>query len=245
MSTSEKGHAKNVANLSKLIKVCQGFGVKYNPTKAAIKVANLQIKFNTTTTQLQDIKDGVVANKTAINNRKVGFKGFNKYATRILGSLKATDASTETIENAISINKKIQGERITAEKKPQPKGDSTTPPEDNSISTSQQSFTNIVDHFKKLRTLLTNQGAIYNPNETDLKVTAIATYITNLETLNDAVDTTETAIKNARIARDHSFYDEKTGIPDIANAVKEYIKSVYGAGSPEYKLATAIQFIQP
>ena len=53
------------------------------------------------------------------------------------------------------------------------------------------------------------------------------------------------AIKNARIARDHSFYDEKTGIPDIANAVKEYIKSVYGAGSPEYKLATAIQFIQP
>jgi hypothetical protein len=117
MSVSEKGHAKNVANLSKLIKVCQGFGAKYNPTKTAIKVANLQIKFNTTTTQLQDIKDGVVANKTAINNRKVGFKGFNKYSTRILGSLKATDASTETIENAISINKKIQGERIAAAKK--------------------------------------------------------------------------------------------------------------------------------
>ena len=92
---------------------------------------------------------------------------------------------------------------------------------------------------------MTNQGAIYNPNETDLKVTALAAYVTNLEALNDAVDTTETAIKNARIARDHSFYDEKTGIPDISNAVKEYIKSVYGAGSPEYKLATAIQFTQP
>ena len=244
-STSEKGHAKNVANLKKFITVCQGFGSKYVPTKTAIKVANLQAKLTSCDTQLQDIKDGVQANKTAINNRKVGFNGFDKYATRILGSLKATDVSQETIDNAISINKKIQGERITAAPKVKPAADSTTPPEDNTISTSQQSFTNIVDHFKKLKTLLVSQSAIFNPNETDLKIAFITTYINNLDTLNNAVDTTETAIKNGRIARDHNFYDDTTGIIDITNAAKEYIKSVFGAGSPEHKMATAITFTKP
>jgi hypothetical protein len=44
MATTEKGHAKNVANFSKLIAVCKGFGTKYNPSKTAIKVANLDAK---------------------------------------------------------------------------------------------------------------------------------------------------------------------------------------------------------
>jgi len=43
-STTEKGHAKNVANFSKLIAVCKAFGTKYNPSKTAIKVANLDAK---------------------------------------------------------------------------------------------------------------------------------------------------------------------------------------------------------
>ena len=35
-STSETGHAKNIANFQDLISFCQGYGVTYNPTKESL-----------------------------------------------------------------------------------------------------------------------------------------------------------------------------------------------------------------
>ncbi len=40
-STSETGHAKNVANFETLISFCTGYGTTYNPSRDALKVANL------------------------------------------------------------------------------------------------------------------------------------------------------------------------------------------------------------
>ena len=113
MPTTEKGNAKNVANFSKLITVCRGFSTKYNPSKTAIKLLNLEAKFLIFKAQLQDIKDTAQTESTARNNRATAFNGYNKFSTRVLGALKATDASQASIDDAISINKKIQGERIT------------------------------------------------------------------------------------------------------------------------------------
>ena len=41
-STSETGHAKNVANFETLISFCAGYGATYNPSKANLKVPALQ-----------------------------------------------------------------------------------------------------------------------------------------------------------------------------------------------------------
>ncbi|MBK7148718.1 MAG: hypothetical protein IPH78_07800 [Bacteroidetes bacterium] len=38
-STTETGHAKNVANFEDLISFCTGYGASYNPSKAAIAIA--------------------------------------------------------------------------------------------------------------------------------------------------------------------------------------------------------------
>lgn len=244
-STSEKGHAKNVDNFSLLIEVCKGFGTKYNPSKTSIKVANLTIKLNQSKTQLQDVKDKDQAESTARNNRAIAFKDKGIFSTKLLAAIKATDATDETIADAISINKKIQGERLTAEKKAKPTTEGAEEETPKTISTSQLSYTNIVDHYKKFKTLLTSIATIYTPNETELQITAVNTYITNLETLNNTVDTAATAASNSLIARDKGFYDEKTGLPETAQDVKEYIKSVYGASSPEYKMAAKIKFTYP
>jgi hypothetical protein len=244
-STSEKGHAKNVDNLSKLIEVCKGFGAKYNPSKTAIKIANLSAKHATNKQELQDIKDTAQAETNARNNRAIGFKDRNKFSTRILAAIKSSDATPETITNAISINKKIQGERITKDKKVKPAADGTAEGASNTNSTSQLSYTNIVDHYRKYSTMLTSIADVYAPNEVELQIDSINTYIKNLETFNNTVDTAETAASNALIARDKGFYDTKTGIPDTAQDVKDYVKSVYGAGSPEHKLVTKITFSRP
>lgn len=38
------------------------------------------------------------------------------------------------------------------------------------------------------------------------------------------------------------LYKEITGITDVANAVKVYIKSVFGATSPQYKQVSSLKF---
>ena len=43
-STTETGHAKNVANFEDLISFCTGYGAPYNPSKASIKLAALGTK---------------------------------------------------------------------------------------------------------------------------------------------------------------------------------------------------------
>ena len=40
-STTETGHAKNVANFEDLISFVTGYGATYNPTKVPIKLASL------------------------------------------------------------------------------------------------------------------------------------------------------------------------------------------------------------
>ena len=243
-STSEKGHAKNAANLSKLIEVCKGFGTKYNPAKTVLKMENLETKLTDSKADLQDIKDTAQAEKTVRNNRKASFKERTKLSTRYLAAIKISEGiSDETIENATSIHKKVRGERITD--LPKAKTTEGTPTEDNTISTAQLSFTNIVDHYKKYKTLITSLGTNYAPNETDINLAALTAKITEWETLNNQVDKVETASKNALIKRNKNFYSDKTGIPDLGADVKEYVKSVYGAGSPEHKLVSKISFTKP
>lgn len=53
-STSETGHAKNIANFETLISFCIGYGSSYNPSKEALKVANLQAILTTAKANLAD-----------------------------------------------------------------------------------------------------------------------------------------------------------------------------------------------
>jgi len=241
-STSETGHAKNVANFSKLIEVCKGFGTKYNPSKAALKITALETKLAACTTDLQELKNAQQTETTARNNRVVVFKERSKLSTKLLAAIKTSEVTDETIADATSINKKIKGEKISNTAKAAPTNNAAPTTETKTISTAQLSYTNIVDHFKKYQALLTSLGTNYAPNENELKLATLTAQITTMEALNKQVDIAETASKNALIKRDKSFYSEKTGITNIAADVKEYIKSVFGAGSPEHKLVTKITF---
>lgn len=244
-STSEKGHAKNIDNLSLLIETCKGFGATYNPAKAALKIANLETKLSNAQTKSQTLKDKERDESNVRNTRQDAFKNKGTYATKLLAAIKATDATDELIADAISINKKIQGERLTAAKKAKPATEVAETEDPKTISTSQQSYTNIVEHYKVYKTLITSMGTDYAPNETELQLTALNTYITSLTTLNKSVDTAATATGTALIARDKELYHEKTGIPETAKQVKEYVKSIFGASSPEFKMVSKISFTYP
>ena len=106
------------------------------------------------------------------------------------------------------------------------------------------SYDNRIFNFKKLIQLLAAQPA-YAPNEADLTTVSLTALYTSLNTLNTTVVNTFTPISNARIARDTILYTQTTGLVDIAADVKKYVKSVFGATSPQYKQISGIKFKRP
>jgi hypothetical protein len=75
-----------------------------------------------------------------------------------------------------------------------------------------------------------------------LKIITLTAKQASLVAKNNAVATAYANISNSRIARDKTLYDESTGLVDIALEVKKYIKSVFGASSPEYAQVKGIEF---
>ena len=49
-------------------------------------------------------------------------------------------------------------------------------------------------------------------------------------------------LNNARISRNDTMYKENIGLVDVATDVKTYIKSVFGATSPQYKTVSILKF---
>jgi hypothetical protein len=77
------------------------------------------------------------------------------------------------------------------------------------------------------------------PNEADLKVTAL---YNALKAKNTAVVNATTPLSNARISRNNILYNANTDLVDIALDTKTYIKSIYGATSPQYKQVSKLEF---
>jgi hypothetical protein len=106
------------------------------------------------------------------------------------------------------------------------------PKDKNSVS--QQSYDMQIDHFEKLIELADIEPQ-YNPNEEPLKIVTLANYKTELETINTAVKTAYIPYKTAMQTRDIKLYAPETGLVNTAQTVKNYVKSVFGATSPQYK----------
>ena len=236
-STTETGHAKNLANLQDLTEIIVSYGNSYNPTKAKLKLAALITLQDQAKANMAVVSNKSVAYNNATNERETLFEPLRKLSTRLVSALTSTEATPQTIKDAKTIHRKIQGTRAT----PKPKQVDPNTPAPATISVAQLSFDQQIEHLNTFIEILKAEPS-YAPNETDLKITTLYTLHTNLTVANTNVSTNFAAIANARIARNKTFYHPQSGLVAIALAVKEYIKSVYGFASPEYKLIRKIQF---
>lgn len=240
MPIIETGHAKNVANFEDFISFITAYGATYNPTKTAIKLANLNTLLTTAKADLLNVTTKTIAFNNATNARVILFEPLRPLSTRLVNAFSATDATAEMIKDAKAINRKLQGKRA---KEIQAPADPNAPAPNN-ISTSQQSYDQLIEHFTKLIELLKSEPT-YTPNETELKIVTLTAQLTALKTANTNVTNAYTAVSNARIARDKTLYKEQTGLYDITGDVKNYVKSLFGATAPEYKQISKIKFTKP
>ena len=239
-STSEVGHAKNVANFQDLIEFVTGYGATYNPSKSSLKLAQLVALKATAETKLTDVISKNTNYNNKVNERMVAFSNLKSLSTRLVNALQTTDATTQTINDAKTFNRKMQGKKASASQTP------TDPnaPAPATISTSQQSYDQLIQHLTGLKSILEEEPS-YTPNETDLQVATIDAKIADLTAKNTAVSTAYTNISNSRISRNETLYTSDNGIFETASEVKKYIKSVFGASSPQYNQVSGIKFSKP
>lgn len=241
-STSETGHAKNVANFEKLITNVTGFGTVYNPSKESIKLPALIALLTTAKGAIIDVNSAEPAYKNAVSAREVAFAPLSKLITRVNNSLKASNSSSQVDDSAMTLVRKLQGRRATPKMTDdEKKAAATEGKEVNQISASQMSYDSRIDNFDKLIKLLASEPE-YKPNEGELTIESLTTLYNDLAAKNTAVINATVPLNNARISRNNVLYTPLTGVVDISADVKMYVKSVFGATSPQYKAISGLTF---
>ncbi|KUJ54769.1 hypothetical protein [Chryseobacterium aquaticum] len=237
-SVSETGHAKNVANFQSLISFCSGFGAIYNPSKESLKIPQLQSllqsaqdKMNTTITQKTSFDN-------ATNSRRNAFADFKPLSTKITNAFAVSGVEQLGISNMKSMNKKLQG---TTSRKTSVTAEDSQPDTGKMISTSQQSYDKMVEHFSSIIEILIQKPS-YNPNENDLKVTSLQDKLSDMQTKNSELIDAYTQYSNAMLERNQTLYNPLSGLVQTSKEIKQYVKSIFGASSPQFKQINGIEF---
>jgi len=239
-SNSEVGHAKNVANFQDLIEFVTGYGTTYNPTKSSLKLPQLVALKATAETKISDVITKNTAFNNKVNERMLAFSDLKTLSTRLVNALQSTEATNETIKDAKTFNRKMQGKKASAAQTPA----DPNAPAPTTISTTQLSYDQLIQHLAGLKSVLEAEPS-YTPNETELQVATLNLKIADLTTKNTAVATAYTKVSNARLDRNKTLYTSDNGITETAGEVKKYVKSVFGANSPQFAQVKGIKFTKP
>ncbi len=240
--TFETGHAKNVANLGELLAILNSFGAAYNPSKKSIIITALQNLQAMAVNVLDEVSSALPAYSNAVAARDAAFAPLNKLVTRIVNAIKATDTTEQVDDNARSLARKIQGRRTSPKMSEEEKKSAAAEGKDIiEISASQTSFDSRLENFSKLIKLLASIP-LYAPNEPELKVESLTGLYNDLKKLHGDVTVAAVPLTKARIARNVVLYAKDTGLVDTTVDVKNYVKSLYGATSPQYRQVSKLAF---
>lgn len=235
---AETGHAKNVANLATMISFVDGYGVDYKPSNVMIQLPQLNALLASSNASLDDVQVKLAPWKSEVADRENEYKGIRPLSTRLVNAADAAGLPANKVDNVKTYNRQIQGARAKA----LPVDDPDTPENEaagNSVS--HQSYVQIAESFSQQIAILAGEP-LYAPNEVELQVATLQAKLAAMEAANAAVTATATPLSNSRIARNQVLYAEDTGLCDIASLVKKYVKSLYGADSPQYKQISGLEF---
>jgi hypothetical protein len=241
-STSETGHAKNVAAFKDLLQAITDLGTAYQPSNESISVSNLNKKNEAISKAMDNWRAADRADQNAENLRTDTFSGLNTYSTRIVGVLSSSsNVSPLTLKDAQSIMTKVRGKRSAKGAKEMEQAKISGEEQPRTISVSQQSFDQKTTQFSALKKLVETQPT-YKPNEADLNLKALTDYEIKLNNVNGAKVATQSQLIDARNQRNFQLYDPQTGVVALSKIIKNYIKGRFQPTHVTYKKINGIPF---
>jgi hypothetical protein len=243
---SETGHAKNIEHFEQAIAYATSWGAAYQPTNASLDLVRMNLVLNSAKTAMSDAAGVRAAYTTAVNDRETTFQGIRPLITRCVQYYESTGAAQNKIDDVRTLKRKLDGSRaksIEAPADPPAGGTPPTPPA--TISASQQSYTQVVEHLTGIIELLSDDTPQYDPNETEMKLTTLTTRRDDMAAANTNVINTQVPYSNALGARNDILYADGSGLVDIALAFKKYVRAAFGAGSTQYNQIKDLEFVRP
>lgn len=237
ISTSEVGHAKNIANLNLLNTNIIALGAIYVPSNPKILLTNLQLFYTNGFNQQKSVNTLLGPYSLAVDDRELIFKPLNRELTKLRKAYKATQGVTPAqLEDLMTIIRKLKGVSKTKIKEPIDPAAAAV-----QYSTSQLSYDQRTNNMDLLIALLQNTPN-YNPNEIEYKVATIAAKKALMLAKTQAVANTYIPLNNARSTRNKTLYSNPDNLVDLANTAKDYIFTILDADSEQYKAIARIKF---
>lgn len=243
-SQNERGHARNLEALSRLIAAVQTLDpTRYDPPNADLEIASLQAQHADGAAVAGSLSDRRAGWRTKAKDRAFDVDKLPARAARAVALFASTDADKEKVAQARTYLRKLQGKRA----KTKPADDPATPGDESeaAISASQQSSAQMLNHFLGLVDFLEAQSEYAALNVPELRTADLRSFATPIQAKHDDSITAAAEVSAALIERDRVYYDNPDSIIKRAARVKEYVKAVFGANSPEYKMVNDINFRKP
>lgn len=229
ISKSETGYAKNTANFVEMIIAVKSFGADYNPSAESLTIPGLETLRNKADEALILLQKADSIYRDSVNVRQTVFENMNSLITRIKGAVKSTGVDPKIIEEISALGKKITGRRISSSKNEGEK------------SVSRMSVDSRTYNFRQLVIRLADIPE-YKPNEADLTIESLNKYIEILVTLTAELQGNLKNLSKARRERDEIMFSEETGLVPVAYRVKEYVKSIFGTSSAQFRSISGLKF---
>jgi hypothetical protein len=233
-STSETGHDVNIQQYKLIIDRCTEFTTNYQPSNTALTIANMTLQWTAVSTAHNSYLQKLVDTKVPIDEREDLFQLLKGIVTRANNMFGSTSAKASVKKDVRGYKVKILGSNVKIKMMeggiPDPKY----------VSNSQQSFVKKIYNFQQF-ILLLKSDTNYSPNEDILKIASLESFLVDLKAKNLSVEEILGHALHYRGLRDHGLYDVETGVYDVTQMCKKYVKGVYGASSLEAKSVCMIK----
>ncbi len=179
--------------------------------------------------------------RTVALERQVVVDTLETLAAQAVAQLAARGASKETVEDARSYLRKLQGRSL----KPKPVTDPASPdfdPTEKNISSSQQSNAFKISTFLELVDFVEAQDVYASVTQAGLLIADLRAVGISAQTKHTASIAKAAALGADRNERKKFFFLDPNNICDLAGRYKNLVKGTYGAKSLEYKTINAIPF---
>ncbi|MBY0435309.1 MAG: hypothetical protein K2U26_14475 [Cyclobacteriaceae bacterium] len=232
---------KNVEAFEKLAGLCSGYGGSYNPGSPNLTLPALHQLLVQARERLQDVNTARSAYDHATNQREVAFSDLGVLSTRIISALRSSGALRQTVADARTMVRKLQGAKVP-DRLPVPSGKTLT---ENPVGKKRRArgmdFHSRAHEFEKLLTLLAGVTE-YKPNEADLQLGKLHDRLLELYKSNSEVKLKAVDWRQTRTIRDQVMATGKDSLYDTSQAVKEYVRSVFGTSSPAFRAVSKLSF---
>ena len=172
--------------------------------------------------------------KNAVADREIAIAPLGKRISKAGNYAKSIAISDTDKENIASQVKKIRGDKKAKTVNPDTA-------EVETISTSQMSYDSRIANLETITSQFASHPE-YAPNETEIQVSTLQTYHTELTTLSTLVNSAGNALITARKDRNQILYFDDQNIIQLIKDIKNYVKSLGDVAQPYYKALVKLKF---